>query len=702
MALNSIALSPDQSRLYAAGAALEEYDWKTGDRVREFPGHSSHLTSVEVSRLGMIAAAGADAKIRVRSRDGCLMGVLEGHRDVVSSLAFNWDGSLLASGGWDGEAKVWDMKCMCCICTFRGHSDWVNAVQFSGRDTVISAGIDTMWRWSARTGEVIAHYGMERGAQSACRQYQTRFENRLGHSPSVLDIEARGETLAAACSDGLRFWSVANGGEPTRLVHIGPVAFFCLSLSPDGRMVALGSATDSVLVHDIEAERTVARLVGHRDWPVCLRWTGERTLVSAGIDCAIIEWEVRPSSWLGVREKRRYRGGLRPVHAMSVHGDKLAVAGQGDAVSVYSLKTGKLEFRNSSVHDNWVYGAEFSPKGDRIVTAGRDGRAAVYSVDCGSSISVEHYPYEVAHIDFSPSGEKFAVGFRNGRVHLHYASTGTAISRLEVCRSNVRAIRFVSEHKLLAGTWDERIYLISLETGTTSRTYDHGSWVNALVLIEGEKGFISAGHDGAIRAFDLATGQKTLEFDAHQGRITSLVMSDDGELLVSGGHDRKVKVWRWRERKLIHTFGHHCDAVKALAITGDRRLFIGSRDGTVSVCSCADEYRVLATLYDTATDGWLWTTEDGWLFTNHEDLIEVYESRGVADGSELLPSDDPTRKTFLLARNDAKKVIAKIGRLDAADSSTDRSRRLIELFRWRNREQATKLLLAPGATNDRR
>src|SRR5262245_7957028 len=56
---------------------------------------------------------------------------LKGHKNTITCLAFANDGKLLATGGKDGTAILWDLSTHEALATLPGQKDMVTAVAFS-------------------------------------------------------------------------------------------------------------------------------------------------------------------------------------------------------------------------------------------------------------------------------------------------------------------------------------------------------------------------------------------------------------------------------------------------------------------------------------------------------------------------------------------------------------------------------------------
>ena len=108
----------------------------------------------------MLATARADTIIRVWNlRTGELMHFFRGHEDLVTSLAFNADGSLIASGSADSTVRLWDTNTSIStgksLHEFTEHEDWVNSVAFH-ETTLASAGFDNaIFLWEVGTKDLL-------------------------------------------------------------------------------------------------------------------------------------------------------------------------------------------------------------------------------------------------------------------------------------------------------------------------------------------------------------------------------------------------------------------------------------------------------------------------------------------------------------------------------------------------------------------
>ena len=151
----------------------------------------------------VLATARTDTVIRVWNlRTGELMHAFRGHGDLVTSLAFNADGSLLASGSADNTVQLWDTSTSIStgksLHEFTEHEDWVNSVAFH-ETTLASAGFDnTIFLWEAGTKDLLHELSGHAGSiESVAFSYDGNILASGGHDGKVLLWELTPQQIGA-------------------------------------------------------------------------------------------------------------------------------------------------------------------------------------------------------------------------------------------------------------------------------------------------------------------------------------------------------------------------------------------------------------------------------------------------------------------------------------------------------------------------
>jgi WD40 repeat protein len=107
---------------------------------------------------------------------------------------------------------------------------------------------------------------------------------------------------------------------------------------------------------------------------------------------------------------------------------------------------------------------------------------------------------------------------------------------------------------------------------------------NAVAISSDGQMLVSGGNDKALKVWDLAAGKlkKTLQSDS--GIINAIAIAPDNKTLISGSADRIVRIWNLETGQRQALLKGHAQEISSLAVSADGKTLVsGSSDGTVKV-----------------------------------------------------------------------------------------------------------------------
>jgi WD40 repeat protein len=253
----ALAFSPDGKRLAAGGyrSALTVWEVKTGKCVLRLAVPYDYIDQAAFSPCGrFLAAVGSSYKGSEKGvvgevqiwdlRTGKQRALLEGKGAGVVQLAYSPDGKRLAVGQRDGTVLVWDLRSRSVVRTLRGDGQRVGSMAFSpdGTRLVTTGSAVRVWELAGGKGRLISRRPKWDIAQVA---FSPDGKSVLG----VAGVEVRDAQGDRDLQwlEGAWVWELASGKETEIRCPGEPGAkVYSVSLSPDGRRLAVGSGHPTV------------------------------------------------------------------------------------------------------------------------------------------------------------------------------------------------------------------------------------------------------------------------------------------------------------------------------------------------------------------------------------------------------------------------------------------------------------------------
>ena len=245
-------------------AALKKFgELKPADKLVALPAGHTPAVALALSTDGKLLAVGRGNQVQIRdvtAKDMPVVATLEGHKDVVQSLARSADGALLAAGGYH-MVRVWKVP------TWEVAHTLTAPLECRVTGMVILPENDTKNLADGATSLKGLLHRWKLGEPKPSQTVEAHADNVLS-----LTLTRDGMQIATRGADNLvKVWDAATLKETARIEgHVGHIV--ALGFSADGKWLATGSADKDLKVWDI-VSMEMLMLLGDKSAPVnALLW----------------------------------------------------------------------------------------------------------------------------------------------------------------------------------------------------------------------------------------------------------------------------------------------------------------------------------------------------------------------------------------------------------------------------------------------
>ncbi|XQQ06435.1 MAG: NACHT domain-containing protein [Leptolyngbya sp. IPPAS B-1204] len=305
----------------------------------------------------------------------------------VFPVAFNPNGTLLATGGSDGEICLWQVADNYQpLFILKEHSGWIYSIIFSpdGHLMISGSGDKTIRLWDIRTGQCI--------------------NTLYGHQDWVkcIALSSNGQTLASGSEDEtIRLWNLSTG-QPIKKMHGHTKGVHALVFSSDNQLLISGGNDTKIRLWDVKTGESLKTLDAHTSEVSAVALSPDgKILASSSNDQTICLWNFSTGKCMNVLQG--HTKGLRSV-TFAPDGHTLASSSDDKTVRLWDVQTGQC-FRVLQTHSSGVWASAFSPDGKTLASSSNDAAVRLWNIHTGQCLrNLNGYVASITSVNLSSDG----------------------------------------------------------------------------------------------------------------------------------------------------------------------------------------------------------------------------------------------------------------------------------------------------------
>ena len=548
------------------------FDLDTGTCRMTARGHGGAVAVVQWGKEGVLVSGGKDTDIVVWDTVA-EVGVcrLKGHKGEITGIKVV--GELIVSTSKDSFVKIWDLSLQACVQTLTGHAGEVWALAIANNRLVTGSDkLIRVWDWREKiVADVQSNKRLKNNSQMAVsdsleEKVDFTFATYLGSferafDARVLNIEFSGKFLFCLCSKGLEIFETRTEEQilkkrkrrVKRHRESNPEADFKDEYSVLDEFFACVPLRVRKMIHFSVSGNQI------------LLTSSVHTLAIYRIDRETTE----PDKLTSIATlDTSHPHGIRCL-AVSHDNGVLASVSQ-ERIKIWNIRSQKC-IRTIDIVDGFGLCCAFVP-GDRHLLIGtKEGDIHLYEISSGERIFMEKaHPGSIGCLDLFPDRRGFATG-----------GAGKEVKFWEFELSDQKTLQF-----FLART-------LQLTDDAVAIKHSPDSKLLAVSLL-----------DSTIKLFFNDSLKFFLSLYGHKLPASTIDISSDSTLLISGSADKNVKIWGLDFGDCHRSiFAHHDSILQTRFVPNTHHFFSVSKDKLLKYWD-ADSFNQILSLPGHASEIW--------------------------------------------------------------------------------------------------
>lgn len=307
-------------------------------------------------------------------------------------------------------------------------------------------------------------------------------------------------------------------------------------ISPNGQLVAAGNWGGSIKMIEVPTLQEKLTLRGHTNRVSGISWFPGATetvsastvnLASGGAEGQINLWSLEQDTPLSSLEGHSQRVCRVEFHPS---GRYLASASEDTTWRLWDVES-TTEVLLQEGHSRGVFAVSFNTDGSLLATAGMDSIGRIWDLRSGRTVMIldghlDGHIKPIHGLDWSSDGHRVLTGSADGWIKCWDVRKVQRVGGVGAHNSAVSDLRWYK------GLDDPLL-------GTPPAPDEKGNHVPK----KSSTFFVSSGFDQKVNIFSADDWSLVQTLHGHTGPVASVDVSRDARWIVSGGHDKTVKLW---------------------------------------------------------------------------------------------------------------------------------------------------------------